>query len=195
MATRRYTGAARAGGLSVPRIFAFCYKRRRNEPPGTRGFRRPHGCRAQRNGIVTHDRPRARTRAGCARGAGRSVRRPPSEESMRDNLRHVLRSRGFGILAAVTFVGLTALARWSLTDVLRERAVYLMFLPAVALSAYLGGLWPGLVATLLGALCARLLIPGDASPLPTRPGELLQLSLFLVTGSFISLLTEHLRRA
>src|SRR5688572_19540577 len=114
---------------------------------------------------------------------------------MRDNLRQVLRSRGFGILPAVTFVGLTALTRWSLTDVLRERSVYLIFLPAVALSSYLGGLWPGLVATLLSAVCARLLIPGDASPLPTRPGELLQLSLFLVTGSFISLLTEHLRRA
>ena len=115
---------------------------------------------------------------------------------MRGNVSHVFRSRWLGILAAVAFVGVTALARWSLTDVLRERSVFLIFLPAVALSAYLGGVWPGLVATLLGALCARALMPGARpAALPLTLGEVLQLSLFLVTGTFISVLTEDLRRA
>ena len=116
---------------------------------------------------------------------------------MRGNVRQVLRSRWFGILCAVVLVAVTALARWALTDVLRERAVFLIFLPAVALSAYLGGVWSGLVATLLGALGARLLMPGAPSShaLPLSVGEMLQLSLFLVAGTFISVLTEDLRRA
>src|SRR5688500_12229976 len=114
---------------------------------------------------------------------------------MRHHVRDVLRSRSFGIVAAVVFVGVAASARWALTDVLRERSVFLIFLPAVAVSAYLWGAWPGIVATLLGAVGARLLMPGASTPLPVSAGELLQLSLFLVTGAFISLLTEKLRGA
>ena len=66
---------------------------------------------------------------------------------------------------AVLATALTLLIRWALMPVLGERALYSTFLPAIAICAYFGGVWPGLLATGLSALSVGLFI----RPPHTRP--------------------------
>jgi signal transduction histidine kinase len=73
---------------------------------------------------------------------------------------------------------------------------FLFFFSALALAAWYGGLYPGILSTLLGALSV-----GGLGLLPiTRGGtvdipHLLQFSLFIVTGVLISFLMERLHAA
>lgn len=61
-----------------------------------------------------------------------------------------LRHYGIAILTVATAVLLT-----SLSSTLSEKSPYMMFYAAVTLSAWYGGLWPGIMATVLGALSAN----------------------------------------
>ena len=53
---------------------------------------------------------------------------------------------------AVVAPAVTLLVRWPLDVVLGDRVLYMAFFPAVLLASYLGGFWPGLLATILSAL-------------------------------------------
>ena len=55
---------------------------------------------------------------------------------------------------AVLAPAVTLLVRWPLVLVLGDRVLYTAFFPAVLFAAYLGGIGPGLLATLLSALAA-----------------------------------------
>lgn len=57
---------------------------------------------------------------------------------------------GFVIAAAAAAMGL--LMRLVFADVLGERGVFLVFVPAVVLASAYAGLWPGMLATTLGVL-------------------------------------------
>jgi PAS domain S-box-containing protein len=116
---------------------------------------------------------------------------------MRDNSGHATNhATWLNLLTAVLLVGFTALLRWPLGDVLGDRAACLIFFPAVALSAYLGGMWAGLLATLLSAVVA------DATVMKWHRGageisgsEIVQTGIFITTGAFISILTHALHRS
>lgn len=115
---------------------------------------------------------------------------------MRTRPVHWYRMQRWSYVAAVLLVGLTVVARWAVSGVMGERAICLSFLPAVALSAFIGGLGPGIVATVLGTLAADLLALHWYRGFHeiTEP-EVLQVVILLFTGLIVSGLSEAQRRA
>src|SRR5262245_38781815 len=94
---------------------------------------------------------------------------------------------------AVLGPALTLLARWPLMPVLGERALYSTFFPAVVISAYVGGLWPGLLATGLSALAVAFFISAPHySPQIDSASDAVALTLFVLVGAVISGLSELL---
>ena len=99
---------------------------------------------------------------------------------------------GIGLLATIVAIFL----RWHLHGLLGERALYSTVLPAVMIAAYFGGFRPGLMMTLLGALGTNYFVSAPAFTLsPKGTGDSLALILFVLTGTFISVLSESLHRA
>ena len=69
-----------------------------------------------------------------------------------------------------------------------------LFLAAVLITAWVGGLWPGVLATGLAALAlVRFFDLSRASPLPGPEDTAFDLVLFVVVAGLISWLTAHLR--
>src|SRR5205085_6360679 len=67
---------------------------------------------------------------------------------------------------------------------------------AVMLAAYLGGFWPGLLATLLSALAANYFLTEQFRSFHvTRVNDVAALILFVLVGTIISGLSESLHRA
>lgn len=99
-------------------------------------------------------------------------------------------------MIAVLAVGLTAAARWGLAGSLGERALCLSFLPAILLSAYIGGLGPGVLATVLGLVSIDLLGMHWSSGFAQMSiPEAVQYTLFVSTCLFICGVAEGQRRA
>lgn len=97
---------------------------------------------------------------------------------------------------ALATMALALLSRWYLHPLLRDRGLYSTYLPAVILAAYFGGLWPGLLITLLGAVANNFLLVEPNYALEFKgTGDSVALVLFLLTGVFISALSESLHRA
>ena len=79
---------------------------------------------------------------------------------------------------------------WGLHPWLEDRGSFIIFIPAVLFAAGLGGLGPGLVATVLGLVFGLLLL-SDAS---LAPPEVLEAVIFAIVGGGISWFGEQLRR-
>lgn len=98
--------------------------------------------------------------------------------------------------SALAAVGVATMVRLPLQPLLGSSAPYLLFVPAIAATAWHAGLGPGLLATVLSAATARLIfIPPYGSFLIPGPEVFVSLVLFIGTGAFISYVTEALRRA
>ncbi len=102
---------------------------------------------------------------------------------------HSLGAR-YGIVLATFLV--TAGVRWALIPVFGPALPFITFYPGIMLSAWLGGLWPGVLMTALGAAAALTLWPVGIFPSAI---SVLSLSLYLFNGVAISGLTELLHRA
>jgi PAS domain S-box-containing protein len=90
-----------------------------------------------------------------------------------------------GLATKTLFVGLVA-----------SDPTYLLFFPAIALSAWYGGVWPGILTTLLcGAGDAVLFQAPVGSVALVDPAGQIRLALFGVAGAIVSLLTGMLREA
>jgi signal transduction histidine kinase len=77
-----------------------------------------------------------------------------------------------------------------------ERPLLILFMLPIILSAYVGGLRPGLVSTLLAAVCAvYFLIPPIHSFKIEKMSNLAQLVVLILIGAFVSVLNEALRRS
>src|SRR5919108_878583 len=98
----------------------------------------------------------------------------------------------FAFLALVV----ASILREALSPVLGQGVPFIVFYPTVALVAWVGGFWPGLVSTILSAFIALyLFIPpvfSLAIPDVTVAGQLV---VFLLSSVFISLLAESLHQA
>ena len=107
--------------------------------------------------------------------------------------------RGARLIAAGVAVLAPAaclLVRWPLRSVLKDAVPHMTFFPGVMLAAYLGGFWPGLLATVLSAVAANYFLTGQLRSLHiTNVNDLAALGLFLLTGTIISALCESLHRA
>src|ERR1700726_87400 len=97
---------------------------------------------------------------------------------------------------AVLASGVSILLRWPLWPVIGDHTPFMTFFPAVILSAYFGGLGPGLVATFVsGAGAAFFLLKPHFSVEVQAPADVLALGLFTLTGVVLSVLSESLHRS
>ncbi|HEV7745396.1 MAG TPA: PAS domain S-box protein [Pyrinomonadaceae bacterium] len=105
------------------------------------------------------------------------------------------RSRVGGYLTALLAPALVA-AVMQLSWPFFEQSPVSLFLIAVMLSSWYGGLGPGLLSTLVSLLLADyLFIQPYFSLWPPRKGDLVYLVALVAVGSFISLLSELMHRA
>jgi PAS domain S-box-containing protein len=100
----------------------------------------------------------------------------------------------FSVAAALT------ISRWPALHL--QDAPVSLFLCAVILSAWFGGIWPGLLATSLSAFAFYYFFLPPIHSLGAKPDEIPRLLVFLVSALFVGLLsvaqrsaTESLRRA
>jgi two-component system sensor kinase FixL len=94
-------------------------------------------------------------------------------------------------LLAMAALAFAAAARWALDPVVGEEATFIFFVPAVVLAAAVGGLWPGLAATLLGA-GAGLAI--DRATGEVDAGNLIAAAAFLAAGAAVTTGGEWFQR-
>jgi PAS domain S-box-containing protein len=80
---------------------------------------------------------------------------------------------------AIGLVALAAFARLALGDYVGTQLPFITFFPAIIIAALLGGLWPGVCATILSALAAWYLFLPPAYSWGLEHRELVQLLLFL----------------
>ncbi|NKE72618.1 hybrid sensor histidine kinase/response regulator [Candidatus Manganitrophus noduliformans] len=106
--------------------------------------------------------------------------------------RHPLLRYGVGVFS----VALIFLLRLLINPFVTETTPFLLFLIAVMVSAWYGGMGPGLMATVLSTLISDFVF---LSPyygfLRYTPGQTVQLSLFILEGSVITALTVALHSA
>lgn len=76
-----------------------------------------------------------------------------------------------------------------------EHSVFLIFFPAVMVSAWYGGLWPGLAATLLSSLAIDYYLLPPPGTLTIGWEELPRMIVFVLMAVLISSLTETRRRS
>ena len=96
---------------------------------------------------------------------------------------------GYG--GAILLSGLAIAARWALTPIFQDRPFFLLFLPAVILSAAFWGPGPALLATGL-TLVAGIALGGIA--LQAHPADVVDALLFLAMGPAIAFGGWRLRR-
>jgi PAS domain S-box-containing protein len=110
---------------------------------------------------------------------------------------HRTRLGPYGVAVLVSALALAV--RWPLWPLIDGKVPFMTYIPAVMLGAYCGGLWPGLLATLLSAAAGTWFLSFVGELPPSSPGMLapqaVGLTLFLLTGVIISCLTESLHRA
>ncbi|MDQ3798504.1 MAG: ATP-binding protein [Acidobacteriota bacterium] len=98
--------------------------------------------------------------------------------------------------AAVISTAAALALRSALTPVIEEDVPFITMFPAIVFSAMFGGFGAGLATTLLGALTINFFImfPQNALAL-SHPRDIVQMSLFVATGVFISWLAGERKRA
>jgi PAS domain S-box-containing protein len=70
----------------------------------------------------------------------------------------------FGYILSVALISVTGVVRLAFMERGHFSYPFVFFYPAIALSSFLGGVGPGLTATLLGAVFASLLFPNAMAP-------------------------------
>jgi PAS domain S-box-containing protein len=106
------------------------------------------------------------------------------------------RARLLAYGVAVSVTAGTFAARLLLWPVLGDAVPHMAFFPAVMIAAYYGGLWPGLLATLLGAVAANVVFTEPHfSPGVKTLNAAFALPLFVLVGVMMSGLSESLHRA
>src|SRR5437762_7488659 len=111
-------------------------------------------------------------------------------------MRETPRARLVAYGVAVLATGLSVLLRLPLVTVVGYHAPFMTFFPAVMVSAYLGGLGPGLLATFLGAAAAAFFfVPPIHSFGISDVENLYGEALFALTGVVLSGLSESRLRS
>jgi PAS domain S-box-containing protein len=103
-------------------------------------------------------------------------------------------------IAVVSVGAALVISRWPMLHL--QDAPVSLFLCAVILSAWFGGVWPGLLAAALSALAFYYYFLPPIHSLHAKPEEIPRFSIFMVSALFVGLLvvaqrsaTESLRRA
>ena len=102
--------------------------------------------------------------------------------------------RHYGV--AVLTVTLVLLLKLLLAPLIAQESPFLLFFAAVIVSTWYGGLGPGLLATALAAFISDYFFLGSAySVLGNRPGQILELGLFVLQGVLVNMLISALQAA
>src|SRR5690242_6743528 len=97
---------------------------------------------------------------------------------------------------AIVVVVIAALLRQILSTALGAGVPFILFYPAVALAAWFGGFWPGVLSTVLGGFIAwYMFMPPYLSWMVFEASAAGQLTIFILASLFICLLAESLREA
>ena len=99
---------------------------------------------------------------------------------------------GLACLIALVVVACGFGARMALDPLLGQKATFLFFIPAVVVAAAMAGLWPGLLATVLG-IGAGLAV--DSLTGGVDAGTLVGAAAFLFVGSIVTVGGEWFQRA
>jgi two-component system CheB/CheR fusion protein len=94
---------------------------------------------------------------------------------------------------ALLLVGATAWLRWLTDPILGDISRFLPFILVVAISAYGGGIGPGMTSLAAASIAGTALFVDH--PLSPRKADLLNVALFTLEGGAIAFLTDALRRA
>jgi K+-sensing histidine kinase KdpD len=114
------------------------------------------------------------------------------DEIVRIRKKSTLERYGISILAFVVALALRVLGK----PVLGHDSPFLFFFSALALASWYGGLGPGILATLLGALAAAVLFFPPITPQGTVSViHCLHICVYTATGLFISALMKKLHSA
>jgi signal transduction histidine kinase len=101
-----------------------------------------------------------------------------------------------GYTAAFVSIATATAVRWLLQDLLGHAVPFTLFYPAIMVSAWYGGLGPGLFSTVLCVPTAELMfLPPPCNLFRISASEAFHLSLFALAGVMISVLSESLHRA
>lgn len=98
----------------------------------------------------------------------------------------------FGV--AVLAVLIAGLSRYAMSPLLGNRVPFLLFFPAIVVSSWYGGLWPGLLTTLLSAFLLTSWIEPVGEISVSNPIDLLAVFLFIAVGLAIAVAHESLHR-
>ena len=97
---------------------------------------------------------------------------------------------------AIVVVVIAALLREILSPVLGQGVPFILFYPAVAVAAWLGGFWPGILSTALsGVLSWYIFMPPYLSWTVVDASAAGQITIFILASLFICLLAESLHEA
>ena len=97
---------------------------------------------------------------------------------------------------AVVAFAIVGGARWALIPVWGTAFPFITYYPAIMVSAWYGGLWPGLLTTALGGSATIFfLLPPVGSFYIRSSGEIIGLAVYLLNGVMISSVIEALHRA
>ena len=125
---------------------------------------------------------------------GRSWRPEPGETPGGESLRGAPWPAWAALLFALIAVGATVLVRLAIAVPVETLPLLVLFVPAIAAAALLGGLGPGLVATMLSAVAIGVVLfpTGEA----WGGGAVYDLAILLASGGLISVVSEttHRRR-
>jgi len=80
---------------------------------------------------------------------------------------------------AIGLVALATLTRWAIGDYVGAQVPFITFFPAIIIGALLGGIWPGVCATILSVLAAWYLFLPPAYSFELGDREFVQLLLFI----------------
>jgi PAS domain S-box-containing protein len=84
---------------------------------------------------------------------------------------------------AVAMIALAVLVRWIVGEYVGARIPFITFFPAIILATLVGGLWPGIFATVLSTLAAWFLFVPPYFSMTLGEREVVQLLLFIVIAS------------
>jgi PAS domain-containing protein len=115
------------------------------------------------------------------------------EVGMNETPRARMVAYGVAVLAVVV-----SLLMWAYVPqpVMGVKGMYLSVCPAVMIAAYFGGFWPGLLATVLGAVAADFFFVEPLYDLWIQtPEDLLAMGFFALVGTFLSGVCENLHRS
>ena len=95
---------------------------------------------------------------------------------------------GYGV--AVALVAAATLLRWAIRDEIAEGLPFITYYPAIVVAALVGGLWPGILATVSSVAIAWYLFLLPASGFEIDRQQIATLLLFVFLSGFADVTTE-----